>query len=241
MCGGSYIVTDRHRYGCATHNDRGKYACPNNKRVKRSLIENRLLTVIKHHLFTPEGIEIFRKEAAKAITLKQKAQVPDTERLNKELKGVEADIAGIMNAIKLGVVTETTKAALLKAEKEKSDIQRQLKITPPPVDNMAILLPRVVDGFQEMVANLETHTQSEVSKLRRKISALVGEKIVLKPENEDSEYLTAEVSGDYAGLLQAFENKGKLSVVAGGGRFKTYFVKVSLDPKTDNYIIKSAA
>ena len=51
--------------------------------------------------------------------------------------------------------------------------------------------------------------------MRRKISGLVGEKIVLKPENEESEHLTAEVSGDYACLLQVFENKGKLNVVAG--------------------------
>ena len=79
------------------------------------------------------------------------------ERLSKELKTVEADIAGIMNAIKLGIVTETTKTALLNAEKEKADITRQLRVTPPSVDNMAILLPRVVDGFQEMLANLETY------------------------------------------------------------------------------------
>ena len=191
VCGGSYIVTDSYRYGCATYNDRGKYACPNDKKVKRSLIESRLLTVIKHHLFTPEGIENFRKETAKLIHLKQKTLEPDLDRLNRELKAVEADIAGIMNAIKLGIVTETTKAALLKAEKEKSDLLRQLKATPPPANNMAAQLPRVIDGFQDMGANLETYAQSEVSKLRRKIGALVGEKIVLTPENDDSKNLIA--------------------------------------------------
>ncbi len=67
-----------------------------------------------------------------------------------------------------------------------------------------------------MVGNLETVTQAEVNKLRTRIGALVDNNIVLRPD-EETGHLSAELCGDYAGLMQVIGLQRKLSLVAGAG------------------------
>ena len=67
----------------------------------------------------------------------------------------------------------------------------------------------------------------------------MGDKIVLHPEQKDGEkHLAFEVVGDYAGLIEAIDYKGTIEVVA-GDRFRTNFVRVSLDPSLTNFVFNT--
>lgn len=210
-CGGSYAMVDVNRYGCTTHKDRGPTACANGLKVSRKLVETRLLAAIKADLFTPEGIELFRQEVSRLLA--ERAKHPRADTAKTRIVSVEKEIENIMKAIKAGIVTDSTKAELQKAEREKYELQQVIASSNSGIDNIATVLPRIVEQYRYMVDNFETVTQPQVNRVRQKISALLGDKITLRPNGNGN--LTAELSGDYGGLLEAIDFKVKLSLVAG--------------------------
>ena len=61
----------------------------------------------------------------------------------------------------------------------------------------------MVGRFKSLVDNLATVTQHQVDKARGMLKELVGGQILLHPTSNGTErYLTAELSGDYAGLVR---------------------------------------
>ena len=61
----------------------------------------------------------------------------------------------------------------------------------------------MVERFQRMVEDLATVTQHQVDKARGILRDLVGPTIPLYPSADGAErFLTAELAGDYAGLVR---------------------------------------
>lgn len=210
-CGGNYVVMDRLRYGCCRHKERGTSVCKNNLKVERSLIEERLLSVVKHHLFTPECIELFRKEVSRRIAEREGQKDPELEMLKRRLSVIKSEMNNLMTAIKAGITTKSTKAELEKLEEEKSRLTKLVEANTKPAMNINVLLPRLVDSYKDMVRNIEKTTQPEVNRLRHRLSLVMGEQIVLRPETNDGEkHLAFEVAGDFGGLMKAVDYKGKM-------------------------------
>jgi len=62
--------------------------------------------------------------------------------MERKLLTVEHEIVHIMEAIKRGILTASTKAALETAEAERARFQDAIKTTATKADKVAILLPR---------------------------------------------------------------------------------------------------
>ena len=68
-----------------------------------------------------------------------------------------------------------------------------------------------------MVEDFATVTQHQVDKARGTLGELVGKQIILHPSADGTErYLTAELSGDYAGLIRLVLGR-KINLVEGRG------------------------
>ncbi|HSC57431.1 MAG TPA: hypothetical protein VLC51_09515 [Nitrospira sp.] len=81
-------------------------------------------------------------------------------------------------------------------------------------DPVADCLPEMIGRFKAALADLTAVTQHSVDKARGILRDLMGQQIVLHPTADGVEcYLTAEVSGDYAGLFKLVTGKNKF----GGG------------------------
>ena len=217
-CGANYILVDYYRYGCAVHKDRGPAACTNSLKVTRKLLETKILHGIKTELFTAEGISIFRREVQRFLKEKKLQQKPETTSLNKKLAEIETEITNIMNAIKAGILTQTTKSQLLTAEAQRDEIAELLKADVKGLDKIEELLPRAVDTFKAMIDEFGNIEPEHVPGMRNKIKAFVGDEIRLVPATEGN-HLVAELQGDFAGLLALEASKSKLAVVA-GARFE---------------------
>lgn len=74
--------------------------------------------------------------------------------------------------------------------------------------------PDIIGRFKAALADLTSVTQHQVDKTRGILRNLMGGEIVLHPTADGAKrYLTAEVQGDYAGLLRLVRGKNKF----GGG------------------------
>ena len=211
VCSGNYVVTSRYQYGCASRINRGEVVCNNGLRVPRQLAETILLQRIKEDLISPEGVELFIKETTRLLTHKQGNTIP----LKKQLEVVQKEIFNIMNAIKAGILTETTEKGLREAEKRRGQIQALLDEESDDNTKLKSFLPRARERFQELVRNLENFEPSRLEPIRNQIKTLVGGEIKLFPTAQG--YLEAEVSGDYAGFLKLTAEESKIIVVAGEG------------------------
>jgi len=219
-CGANYVQADSYRYACSNHVNRGEAVCANSLKVPRKVVEARLLEGIKRDLFTEEALELFKRETSRLLT--EQRSRPETGRLKKRLAAAEKEIGNIMAAIKAGILTPTTKAELEAVETEKAELERQLEQEAQALEKVAQVLPRAVDRYGDLVANLEEAIAADVPRARTQVQALLGDKITLHPT--DDGYLEAEVVGDYAGFMSLAAKRpgtmagaSEISVVAGAG------------------------
>ncbi len=120
-----------------------------------------------------------------------------------------------MKAIKAGILTVSTKAELEKAEAERGRLLSQLQASTAKSDNLTTMLPNLKERFKTLVGNLAATPHDHVAKAREALKSLLGKTIALHPCADGAgRYLTAEVTGDYEGLLRLAIGKNK----AGGGQ-----------------------
>ena len=215
QCGHKFIIVDPRHYGCSGWQYRGQSVCSNTIKGLRAIVESVLLAAIQRDLFTEEGFMVFKQEVARLLAKRRHTQILDRERLHAKLAEVEREIGYIMKAIKVGILTVSTKAELEKAEAERGRLLSQLEARPAKADNVTTMMPDLKKRFKTLVGNLAATPHDHVAKAREALKSLLGNTIALHPCADGAgRYLTAEVTGDYQGLLRLAINKNK----AGGGQ-----------------------
>jgi site-specific DNA recombinase len=211
-CKANYVIVAPDVYGCASVVNRGHAVCTNKLRVPRHLIESKLLEEVKKDLFTPEGIELFYKEVTRLLIERQRASKRDKGHVAKALAETDQHIENVLNAIKAGIVTASTKQELEKLEAQRAIFARRCNEGEAKIVSM---LPRAKERFQALVQQLEKVTLDHVSVVRPILRSVMGKDIFLYPTAEG--YLEDELQGDYAGLLNLAVGCGKMEMVAGEG------------------------
>ncbi len=140
-------------------------------RVRRKIVEDKLLAGIKQELFTVEAIKVFKRELARALAERRQHSKPNTEAVQRELAQTEKEIENIMAAIKAGIITLTTKAELEKAEAEREKLLTALKVDTRS-HKVLDFLPHAVDRYRQVVNNLDNI--KDVARARTQIKHLLG-------------------------------------------------------------------
>ena len=152
---------------------------------------------------------------------KKKSLKPDIAEATKLLYTIEKEIENLIKAIKAGIITESTKIELQRAEQEKKKLISTLSVDSKELDNIVEILPKCIDKFYQVLEDISNIPQGQIAKMRTHIGVLVGNEIILKPT--ESEGLEAYFYGDYAGMLNLVPTESKLSLVAGAGFEPTTF------------------
>jgi len=102
------------------------------------------------------------------------------------------------------------------SEAERARVLQAVNSQQKHMDKVATFLPNAIGRFKALLDDLSNVTQLQVDKARGILRELLGREIVLHPTADGIErYLTAEVTGDYQGLLRLAI--GKIKVVEGRG------------------------
>jgi hypothetical protein len=171
--------------------------------VPRKLAESALLAAIQKDVFTPEGLEVFKAEIIRLLASQRRTRRPDVAKTTQRLQDVEREIAHIITAIKAGIFTGSTKAALETLEAEQAALTQTIKGRNKLYDKVVAFLPNMEQRFTAMIDDLVAVTQPEVDKAQQLLRELVGHSIRLHPTSDGADrFLTAELSGDYTGLMK---------------------------------------
>lgn len=97
----------------------------------------------------------------------------------------------------------------------KARLKELLERKPRQAEHVLTLLPDAIGRFKVLIDDLANPTNLHVDKARAALRGLLGKDILLHPTADGTkQYLTAEIAGDYAGLLRLETGKNKF----GGGQ-----------------------
>ncbi len=196
-CSGNYVV-QFHRageihYGCAVHHDRGPEVCGNPTLVRRDRIEQVTLGYVFADLFTPSRLD-YLTEAVNTALARMLQQTPDrTVQRERALADARRELESVMNAIRAGVITPTTKTMLLDAERRVIALEqatRDARKRSAPVASVRSVVERYLHDLRGTL-------EGNVDEARRMLSLAI-DRIVLK---RGGAHLVAEFYGQLAGVL----------------------------------------
>ncbi|WP_299425912.1 recombinase family protein [uncultured Shimia sp.] len=128
-CGGGAIQVGKHYYGCSASRNKG--TCSNRLTIKRTDLEDRVLTGLKDQLLHPDLIAEFVKayqEEHNRLTAQNSVEEAKTKR---ELVQVTRQIDRIIEAIAEGMFHESMKAKMGSLETRKRDLEANLANVEP--------------------------------------------------------------------------------------------------------------
>ena len=215
-CGSNFVICGANAYGCASNVARGAAVCDNRKRVSRRLVESRLLQAIKTELFKPEAIELFVAETTRLLREAARSHKPVLDEVTKQLAAAERQVENLLDAIRAGIITASTKEALVQAERDRDRMRYELALREAPASHFADVLPDAVQRYTAMLEDLASTLQRDVARARYQLKELLG---TVRMHPRDG-YLEAELTGSFGGLLSLASEQGrqtKINLVAGTG------------------------
>lgn len=203
VCHKPFTICEATKYGCSTVTTQGVYRCTNTLRVERKLVEELLLKPIQNGLFTQEGLDLFRNSFLKSVANLRRTADAEHSKIKARLLEVEREISHIMEAIKQGIFTATTKQALEQAEAERECLQKSLNHPHKSNGTLPAVLPDLAAWFKRSIGDLANLGPHQVDKARGIIKDLVGGCVKLEPtETSQGRALTAVMQPDYMGLAR---------------------------------------
>ena len=195
-CGGGVIQVGKHYYGCSASRNKG--TCSNRLTIKRTDLEDRVLSGLKDQLLHPDLIAKFVKAFQEEHNRLTARNAVDEAKVKRELAQVTRQIDRIVDAISEGMFHESMKAKMDSLETRKRYLEADLANVDPPAPVM--LHPNLSDVYRGKVASLtealsEPETKAEATTLIRSLL----ESIRLVPNADGS--LDIELVGELAGLL----------------------------------------
>lgn len=189
-CGSRYILRSRDYFVCAAHEQRG--ACSNRLRIKRGVIEDKVLDILKERLCgDPELCAVFCAEYARRLRELRIERMEEVQQCRVELAQLEVRHKAITQAEKEGHGSRQLRAELNRVVGRRADIERGLETVyaTEPDPRLARHYRVHVHGLIEALNNSRQHPDS-CDILRSLIS-----RIVLRP-NEDNSALVVDVGGN---------------------------------------------
>ena len=205
QCGANYVMINANHYGCSAHKNRGDTVCTNHSTVRRDLVEQILLQTIKQDLASPERFEEFQKQVKALLT----EAAPDKTQVRRRIRDAERELQNVQDAIRAGIITETTKSMLEGTERALEAARQELSA----IENWqpSQILPRAREIYIRLVNQLENI--HDVPAAREAIREITGEIRIVRKDGD----LYAAMQGGISAL------HGKISLVAGAGFEPTTF------------------
>ncbi len=202
VCGGGYSTISATHLGCSTARNKG--TCKNRMAIKRTDLEERVLSSLKGKLMDPALFWEFCDEFTREMNRLRMEGGATLTAARAEVKRIDRELDTLLNLILKGGHAERINAKMVQLEARKAELERALADSeePPP-----LLHPEMATFYREQVAALHVALGDEDGEGRaaaaERLRTLV-DKIILTPVDGK---LAIDVHGDLAGILAIAHEK----------------------------------
>ncbi|AZN73978.1 recombinase family protein [Georhizobium profundi] len=193
VCGGGFILVNKHQYGCANVRNRG--TCDNRLTMRRDSLEEAVLDGLRDSLLHPDLVAEFVGEYQREWNRLRGEENAARQRQDAELQKVERQIANIVTAVKNGLYSEAMGEELRSLEERK----RQLKRTQPTAPEPPRLHPGLAELYRRKVTDLRASLNDDALKVEaaERLRSLLS---AIRMIPEDGR-LQIELVGELAAIL----------------------------------------
>ncbi|WP_178338727.1 zinc ribbon domain-containing protein, partial [Donghicola eburneus] len=197
-CGSGYSMINQERMGCSAARNKG--TCPNRRSIKRTDIEDRVLSGLKSRLMAPDLVHAFAQAYTEELNKARKSAAAHRAQMESDLAKTERQIANLVEAITEGMFHASMKEKMSSLEAHKADLEAQLSGTPDP--DPILLHPRLADVYARKITNLidtlnDPFLRSEATEILRSLI----DKVVLHADADEPNNHAIELHGALAGIL----------------------------------------
>lgn len=185
-CGSNVVIVSGGKwakYGCSDNWNKGAAVCSNDIKIKKAELEDIIVNSLNLSFdndaldyLTRQVDEIFKKRSD------QNNQQWRGKAYEEQLKKLDKEIANFITAIKAGIISETVKNQLKKAEKKKSEVETILAEIREETIPVTIISNTVISRY---LMNIRETLSINPAQGKTFLSKMV-EKIVLYPNENES-------------------------------------------------------
>mgnify|MGYP001259338170 CR=1 FL=1 len=210
-CGAHYVIANRHEYGCSGYID-GR-ACENGIRVRREVIEEKILGPIRRELLAPERVARMAREMERYFLERLQAVQDRAAEKPKELQEIEARLARLRERLAKGdpdMEPDELQAAIERAEAKRRELL-QARPGAHPSAKVLSMLPKAAELYRRQIAEGLGGDARAAAKARVILREMFNGRIDLRPEPDGTLWAVGSVQP--GAMLQVVGNRGSGGVI----------------------------
>ncbi|WP_126665601.1 recombinase family protein [Croceibacterium ferulae] len=225
-CGSNFTSAGKDYYRCAGARERG--TCQNLVSIRRGPLEHAVLSVLQHHLLTPELAELFAHEFRKEVARLSNGADERAAKAAVRLSEVTVQIETLAHNMVLSAASPALHRLLGNLEREKAELEN-LPEYAPRVTGEILPHPMLLKLYQEKVADLAAALSDDsVRTQAAETIARLIDSVTIHPGAEPEAEVVAEI-----GKLVGFAiNDNEARWGRSGGSFVSVVAGVGFEPTT---------
>ena len=187
-------------YGCANRKTRG--TCDNGLSIKRTELEETILSGLKDELMDPVLVREFIRSYHDNLNGRFAAEDSRRQGLRKQQSKINKELESLVAAVKAGILSDTLQAEFERLERNKRAIEQEFATDPPPPIH---LHPNLAEIYRKKVENLTEALN--VEEMRQEAGEIIRgliDEIRLVPDGDE---LRIHLKGELAEMLALSTNK----------------------------------
>ena len=201
ICGGSWSVIGRERWGCSKYREGGANACSNNRVIKTEIMEARVIEGLQNQMLDPAYVEAYLREYHLEHERKSREIARESDRLRRRHREAAAKFDRLVEAVANGANEFTEiREVLARAREERDALAEEIAgIEQLPV---IALHPTILGNYRSEVGDLlAALTGNPAARLEAipRLRALVAH-VIISPAPA-AKGVTIDVQGRLAQML----------------------------------------
>ncbi len=150
-CGGGMAMISATHLGCSNARNKGEAICANKRTVKRSYVEDKVLSALATQMMPPDIYAAFVRGFVAEWNVGQKGRAVEQDAKRDELKRIDQKIDNFVSAIGASGGSSAIISALKEAEARKVLLAAEMATAEEPAPR---LMPKLAELYREKVGKL---------------------------------------------------------------------------------------
>jgi site-specific DNA recombinase len=201
VCGSNFTVAGKDYYRCA--GQRGRGTCHNTLSIRRSALEEAVLSVIQNQLLTEDLTKLFVTEFESELQRLSEGANRKAAQAAERLNDVDRQLHALAQNMLVSEASPTLHRMLSELEQEKANLEAMRPIE--PMTAQILPHPTLLRRFHEKLHDLSAALNDKT--VRPQAAELIGELIIESVTIYPGERPEAEVSANIADLIRFAANE----------------------------------